>query len=84
MSNPNQGASPMEGGGVGGGGAVPIPSSIPPEFANAPVNQTLLEAKEAARRDPRYYRDPKYYLDCLNGIKNSKDWKEKASTEHQI
>ena len=73
----------MEGGGVGGGGAVPIPSSIPPEFANAPMNQTLLEAKEAARRDPRYYSDPKYYLDCLNGIKNSKNWKEKASTEHQ-
>ena len=60
MPDPNQGASPMEGGGIGGGKAVPIPSSIPPEFANAPMNQTLLEAKKAA------VRDPSYYLDCLN------------------
>ena len=74
MSDPNQGASPMEGGGVGGGGAVPIPSSIPPDIANAPMNQTLLEAKTAAA-------SRSYYLDTLNRIKNSEHWKGKASNE---
>ena len=74
MSDPKQGASPMEGGGVGGGGAVPIPSSIPPDIANAPMNQTLLEAKTAAA-------SRSYYLDTLNRIKNSEHWKGKASNE---